>query len=157
MARIRRFHRRGRGSIPRKGAFVLNPFPIYLYVQTNFIFRCHSEILPTSGLLVEKSNIHLPKQLSEPCNNDAMKRNMHLKWATHRPVKVETSEELIQIYFIDDKPWSSWAERKSGWPSGLRRQTQEHDSFRHGSILVHVCGRGFESHFWQIFLIVTFI
>ena len=26
----------------------------------------------------------------------------------------------------------------SGWPSGLRRQTQ---------VLVHVCGRGFKSHF----------
>ena len=29
----------------------------------------------------------------------------------------------------------------SGWPSGLRRCVQ---------VAVHVCGRGFESHFWQI-------
>ena len=34
----------------------------------------------------------------------------------------------------------------SGWPSGLRRQTQEQS---YQSILVHNCGRGFESHFWQ--------
>ena len=32
----------------------------------------------------------------------------------------------------------------SGWPSGLRRQTQ---------VLVHVCGRGFKSHFWQCLLV----
>ena len=38
MARIRRFHRRGRGSIPRKGVFVLNVFPIYFYVQNRFHF-----------------------------------------------------------------------------------------------------------------------
>ena len=36
----------------------------------------------------------------------------------------------------------------SGWPSGLRRQTQESvSSFERRSILVHECGRGFESHF----------
>ena len=41
----------------------------------------------------------------------------------------------------------------SGWPSGLRRQTQEYSLFlwRQRSILVHECGRGFESHFWQAF------
>ena len=33
---------------------------------------------------------------------------------------------------------------KSGWPSGLRRCVQ---------VAVHFCGRGFESHFWQIFLL----
>jgi hypothetical protein len=32
---------------------------------------------------------------------------------------------------------------KSAWPSGLRRQTQEESC---QSILVHVCGRGFEPH-----------
>ena len=32
----------------------------------------------------------------------------------------------------------------SGWPSGLRRCVQ---------VAVHFCGRGFESHFWQIFLL----
>ena len=37
----------------------------------------------------------------------------------------------------------------SGWPSGLRRQTQEVDSSFSLSVLVHECGRGFESHFWQ--------
>ena len=36
----------------------------------------------------------------------------------------------------------------SGWPSGLRRQTQELASFPlRVRILVHECGRGFESHF----------
>ena len=38
----------------------------------------------------------------------------------------------------------------SGWPSGLRRQTQElftSSTRRAWSILVHECGRGFESHF----------
>ena len=33
---------------------------------------------------------------------------------------------------------------KSGWPSGLRRCVQ---------VAVHFCGRGFESHFWQIFFL----
>jgi hypothetical protein len=35
------------------------------------------------------------------------------------------------------------AARMSAWPSGLRRQTQEQS---YQSILVHVCGRGFEPH-----------
>ena len=41
----------------------------------------------------------------------------------------------------------------SGWPRGLRRQTQEYSLFLwlQRSILVHECGRGFESHFWQGF------
>ena len=38
-------------------------------------------------------------------------------------------------------------DRMSGWPSGLRRQTQEVDSSLLLSVLVHECGRGFESHF----------
>ena len=33
-------------------------------------------------------------------------------------------------------------EHQSGWPSGLRRCVQ---------VAVHFCGRGFESHFWQMF------
>ena len=37
----------------------------------------------------------------------------------------------------------------AGWPSGLRRQTQEIALL---SILVHECVRGFESHSCQIFL-----
>ena len=38
----------------------------------------------------------------------------------------------------------------SGWPSGLRRQTQELDSSPESvGILVLEWGRGFESHFWQ--------
>ena len=36
----------------------------------------------------------------------------------------------------------------SGWPSGLRRPTQGPYVFVMG-VLVHECGRGFESHFWQ--------
>ena len=40
---------------------------------------------------------------------------------------------------------------RSGWPNGLRRQTQGSNSFcrflQTESVLVHVCGRGFESHF----------
>ena len=36
---------------------------------------------------------------------------------------------------------------QSGWPSGLRRQTQD---------LVHICGHGFKSHSWQIFFIFLF-
>ena len=36
----------------------------------------------------------------------------------------------------------------SGWPSGLRRQNQGPYVFVMG-VLVHECGRGFESHFWQ--------
>ena len=43
----------------------------------------------------------------------------------------------------------------SGWPSGLRRQTQELTSFLSWSILVHLCGRGFESHFWHHFRLVV--
>ena len=42
----------------------------------------------------------------------------------------------------------------SGWPSGLRRQTQGYDPSTRAvteGFLVHVCGRGFESHFWHIF------
>ena len=42
----------------------------------------------------------------------------------------------------------------SGWPSGLRRQTQGWPSLQNCggvSVLVHECGRGFESHFWQNF------
>ena len=40
----------------------------------------------------------------------------------------------------------------SGWPSGLRRQTQGYDpcstpSLWSAGVLVHECGRGFESHF----------
>ena len=42
-------------------------------------------------------------------------------------------------------PWVAWM---SGWPSGLRRQTQGPYVFVVG-VLVHECGRGFESHFWQ--------
>ena len=33
---------------------------------------------------------------------------------------------------------------RSGWPSGLRRCVQ---------VAVHFCGRGFESHFWQHFIL----
>ena len=47
----------------------------------------------------------------------------------------------------------------SGWPSGLRRQTQGCDpstvTVAEG-FLVHVCGRGFESHFWHIFFFPSF-
>ena len=41
----------------------------------------------------------------------------------------------------------------SGWPSGLRRQTQgiSFSFMTSQSVLVHECGRGFESHFWQTF------
>ena len=34
--------------------------------------------------------------------------------------------------------------KESGWPSGLRRCVQ---------VAVHFCGRGFESHFWQSFVL----
>ena len=47
----------------------------------------------------------------------------------------------------------------SGWPSGLRRQTQGCDPSTitvAGGFLVHECGRGFESHFWHIFFFFFF-
>ena len=47
----------------------------------------------------------------------------------------------------------------SGWPSGLRRQTQGCDpstiTVAEG-FLVHECGRGFESHFWHFFFFLFF-
>ena len=46
----------------------------------------------------------------------------------------------------------------SGWPSGLRRQTQGYDPSTRAvaeGFLVHVCGRGFKSHFWHIFFLFS--
>ena len=47
----------------------------------------------------------------------------------------------------------------SGWPSGLRRQTQGYTLRRKAvsSVLVHECGRGFKSHFWQNFFDIIFL
>ena len=47
----------------------------------------------------------------------------------------------------------------SGWPSGLRRQTQGSTfslTGRKERILVHWCGRGFEPHPWQKIFLVYF-
>ena len=43
---------------------------------------------------------------------------------------------------------------RSGWPSGLRRQTQGPYVFDMG-VLVHECGGGFECHFWQSCILVS--
>ncbi len=45
----------------------------------------------------------------------------------------------------------------SGWPSGLRRQTQAKASRKGLGVLVLVWGRGFKSHFWQTFFSIPHI
>ena len=68
--------------------------------------------------------------------------------------KVRTRRNTKFVYFY---MWALWLpiekyvmyiiwlinNQSSGWPSGLRRQTQ---------VLVFERGRGFKSHFWQLFL-----
>ena len=56
--------------------------------------------------------------------------------------------QIILSFWKDNRHDYRWIVqyRLSGWPSGLRRQTQG-INLQNKSVLVHECGRGFESHF----------
>ena len=62
--------------------------------------------------------------------------------------RVEATMASVAIMMLQTCRFS----QLSGWPSGLRRQTQGHPYPLSGSsVLVLVWGRGFESHFWHDF------
>ena len=71
----------------------------------------------------------------------------------------QTSKMLLHLHVWEQNGSGELHKPLSGWPSGLRRQTQGCDPFTitvAESFLVHICGRGFESHFWHIFFFLLF-